>query len=181
MTVKTTAMTTNMEKTVVSRIPIGAYEISNRSRGQPTGSFDSPAASPTFRTDGSTIPKDPWSAHALLLPSDTHSPINSTSPLQLINNPMANDSRFVNFKYQAAPAHPMNFPENATTMMAMVYPHALPLSRRPRLVLRPERTKYCEESRREGWIRSRSAGLNAETMDSRWARRSIRSGLRACQ
>lgn len=72
------------------------------------------------------------------------SPISSTSPLQLIKVPIANDSLLLNLSMYAAPAHPKNLPEKATTMMAMVYPHALPSFKSPRSVLSPERTKYYQ-------------------------------------
>lgn len=68
--------------------------------------------------------------------------MSSTNPLQLINIPMANDSLLLNFNIHAAPAQPKNFPEKATTMMAMVYPQAFPSFSSPKSVLSPERTKY---------------------------------------
>ena len=55
---------------------------------------------------------------------------------------MANDSLLLNFNIHAAPAQPKNFPEKATTMMAIVYPQAFPSFSNPKSVLSPERTKY---------------------------------------
>lgn len=63
-------------------------------------------------------------------------------PLQLIKDPMAPASRHLNPNANAAPAHARNLDEKATRQIRIVYPQAIPVLRRPRFVLRPERVKY---------------------------------------
>ena len=68
--------------------------------------------------------------------------IASTYPLQLIRAPTAPDSRRLKPKSLAAVKHEINFEKNETAQMRTTYPHVIPLSRRPKLVLNPESVKY---------------------------------------
>lgn len=50
------------------------------------------------------------------------------TPLQLMRDPMVEDSRQLNPAYLAARVQPPNFPENARVHMAMVKPQVIPAS-----------------------------------------------------
>ena len=56
---------------------------------------------------------------------------------------MAPDSRRLKPISLAVIPHPRNLVKNETTQIRMVYPQVTPLFRRPKLVRRPERAKYC--------------------------------------
>jgi hypothetical protein len=67
----------------------------------------------------------------------------SMYPLQLIREPMALDSRQLNFaRYLAASVHPPNLPVKARVQIATVYAQVMPSSNNCRLVFRPDRVKY---------------------------------------
>ena len=67
-----------------------------------------------------------------------------THPLQAIREPIAPDSLQLNPKTIAEPAQGANLATKATTQMRIVHPHDFPSSKRPRLVLKPDRVKYCK-------------------------------------
>lgn len=113
--VNMTAITTNIENTLVSRIP---------------------ADSPTLRTISSTKLRNSQHVTVLLYNRQTH-------PLQLISIPTAPLSRRLKPIRRAVTEHPRNLPKKATKIIRKVYPHAVPSFKRPRLVLRPESVKYC--------------------------------------
>ena len=117
MKVRTRACKTNIEKVRVSRIP---------------------AFRPTLSTINST---------RLEVTSVSHQKDSTkiqTHPLQLINAPMAPDSRKLNPRNLAVTAHPKNLEKKATTQIRTTYPQVIPLFKAPRLVLRPESAKYYD-------------------------------------
>ena len=65
-------------------------------------------------------------------------------PLQLIRAPMAPDSRKLKPQNLAVMAQGRNLAQKETTHSKMVYPQVMPLFKRPKFVLRPERVKYCK-------------------------------------
>ena len=70
------------------------------------------------------------------------STMSSTSPLQDIRAPIANDSRQTSPFSLAATAQPKNLEQKATIVTATKYAQVFALSNKPRLVLRPDKVKY---------------------------------------
>ena len=65
-----------------------------------------------------------------------------TYPLQLMRAPIAPDSRKLKPESLAAIAQGRNLARKETTHSKIVYPQVIPLFKRPKFVLRPERAKY---------------------------------------
>jgi hypothetical protein len=87
-----------------------------------------------------------------------------TYPLQLMRAPIAPDSRKLKPHNLAAMAQGRNFAEKETTHNKIVYPHVMPLFKRPKFVLRPERMKYWK--RQVGRItRSYMPHINEDRME----------------
>lgn len=59
-----------------------------------------------------------------------------------MSDPIAPDSRRLKPVSLAVVKQPVNLAKNETTQMRIVYPHVLPVFKRPRLVFRPEYAKY---------------------------------------
>ena len=68
-------------------------------------------------------------------------------PLQLIRAPMAPDSRQLKPVQNAIPPHATNFDVKATTQMMTIYAQDKPVLSKPRFVLNPDKTKYCQDMR----------------------------------
>ena len=62
--------------------------------------------------------------------------------MQLIRAPIAPASRKLKPDILAAKAQGRNLAQKETTHSKIVYPQVIPLFRRPKFVLRPERVKY---------------------------------------
>lgn len=76
------------------------------------------------------------------LAGSTHVSRWETHPLQLIRAPMAPDSRKLKPHILAAMEQGRNLAQKETTHSKIVYPQVIPLFKRPKFVLRPERVKY---------------------------------------
>jgi len=70
-----------------------------------------------------------------------------THPLQLINEPMAPDSRQLKPLRYAAPPQATNFEVKATRQIMTIYAQDKPVLSKPRFVLNPDRTKYWQNMR----------------------------------
>ncbi len=67
--------------------------------------------------------------------------ISSTRPLQDMRAPMVKLSLQTILHERAARVPPTILPTKATVIIPITYAHVMPLSRRPMLVLRPDRAK----------------------------------------
>ena len=62
--------------------------------------------------------------------------------MQLMRAPIAPDSRMLKPQNLATMAQGRNLARKETTHSKIVYPQVMPLFKRPKFVLRPERVKY---------------------------------------